>query len=65
MIDSFCLQPRLDWWPDISLMYSKAGELRNMFMDTVNKVTQGFSSHNCPKVSQGVSCDYRAPVFSC
>ncbi|XP_025089024.1 neurofibromin-like isoform X9 [Pomacea canaliculata] len=46
-------QPRLDWWPDISLMYSKAGELRNMFMDTVNKVTQGFSSHNCPKVSQG------------
>ncbi|PVD31241.1 hypothetical protein C0Q70_06653 [Pomacea canaliculata] len=42
-------QPRLDWWPDISLMYSKAGELRNMFMDTVNKVTQGFSSHNCPK----------------
>ncbi|KAK7488237.1 hypothetical protein BaRGS_00020544 [Batillaria attramentaria] len=46
-------QPRLEWWPDISLIYSKAGELRNMFTDTVNKVTQGFSSHNCPKVSSG------------
>ena len=48
-------QPRLEWWPDISLIYGKAGELRNMFTDTVNKVTQGFSSHNCPKVSSGVS----------
>ncbi|XP_076453075.1 neurofibromin-like isoform X4 [Babylonia areolata] len=46
-------QPRLEWWPDISLIYGKAGELRNMFTDTVNKVTQGFSSHNCPKVSSG------------
>ncbi|XP_067682311.1 neurofibromin-like isoform X6 [Haliotis asinina] len=42
-------QPRLAWWPDISLNYGKAGELRNMFTDIVNKVTQGFSSHNCPK----------------
>ena len=49
------LQPRLEWWPDISLIYGKAGELRNMFKDTVDKVTQGFSSHSCPKVSSGVS----------
>ncbi|KAK3767382.1 hypothetical protein RRG08_049749 [Elysia crispata] len=42
-------QPRLSWWPSISLIYPKAGELRNMFNETVNKVTQGFSSHSCPK----------------
>ena len=42
-------QPRLKWWPKISIIYNKAGELRTMFNDVVNRVTQGFSSHNCPK----------------
>ncbi|XP_012529974.1 neurofibromin [Monomorium pharaonis] len=33
-------QPRLPWWPEISLVYSYGTELRNMFTDTLNKVTQ-------------------------
>ncbi|KAL0113512.1 hypothetical protein PUN28_012574 [Cardiocondyla obscurior] len=33
-------QPRLPWWPEISLVYSYGTELRNMFIDTLNKVTQ-------------------------
>jgi len=33
-------QPRLPWWPEISLVYSYGTELRNMFIDTLYKVTQ-------------------------
>lgn len=35
-------QPRLPWWPEISLVYSYGTELRNMFTDTLNKVTQNY-----------------------
>ncbi|XP_049859509.1 neurofibromin isoform X2 [Schistocerca gregaria] len=38
-------QPRLSWWPQIDLVYSKSAELRSMFTDTLNKVTQGYISH--------------------
>ncbi|XP_068081132.1 neurofibromin [Anabrus simplex] len=38
-------QPRLQWWPQIDLVYSKSSELRSMFTDTLNKVTQGYISH--------------------
>ncbi|XP_063221250.1 neurofibromin isoform X2 [Bacillus rossius redtenbacheri] len=38
-------QPRLPWWPQIDLVYSKSSELRSMFTDTLNKVTQGYISH--------------------
>ncbi|XP_071038330.1 neurofibromin isoform X2 [Parasteatoda tepidariorum] len=38
-------QPRLPWWPQIDIVYSKAHELRNMFTDTLTKVTQGCISH--------------------
>jgi len=34
------LQRRLSWWPNIEIMYSKSSELRNLFTDTLNKVTQ-------------------------
>ncbi|XP_076037771.1 neurofibromin-like [Oratosquilla oratoria] len=34
-------QPRLPWWPQTDLVYSKSSELRSMFSDTLNKVTQG------------------------
>jgi neurofibromin 1 len=34
-------QPRLPWWPQIDLVYNKSSELRSMFTDTLNKVTQG------------------------
>ncbi|CAG9134297.1 unnamed protein product [Plutella xylostella] len=33
-------QPRLPWWPQIELLYSRAAELRAMFTDTLNKATQ-------------------------
>jgi len=45
-----CLPQRpLAWWPNISIIYNKATELRNMFTDTLNKVTQGMTSHTAPK----------------
>ncbi|XP_050410069.1 neurofibromin isoform X2 [Patella vulgata] len=47
-------QPQLPWWPNITLIYGKAGELRYMFTDTVNKVTQGFSNH-CQKMSNQIT----------
>lgn len=31
-------QPRLNWWPQIDLVYSRSSELRAMFTDTLNKV---------------------------
>ncbi|XP_040072137.1 neurofibromin [Ixodes scapularis] len=43
-------QPRLPWWPQVDLLYSKAPELRHMFTDTLNKVTQGFISHGPVKM---------------
>ncbi|XP_069683037.1 neurofibromin isoform X4 [Periplaneta americana] len=38
-------QPRLPWWPQIDLVYSKSSDLRSMFTDTLNKVTQGYIAH--------------------
>ncbi|XP_054010836.1 neurofibromin isoform X2 [Hylaeus anthracinus] len=38
-------QPRLQWWPQIDLLYSRSTELRNMFTDVLNKVTQSYISH--------------------
>lgn len=38
-------QPRLHWWPQIDLVYNKASELRAMFTDTLNKVSQGYIAH--------------------
>ena len=45
------LQRRLVWWPNISIIYGKAAELRNMFTDTLNKVTQCMASHTTPKTT--------------
>ncbi|KAK2587535.1 hypothetical protein KPH14_003672 [Odynerus spinipes] len=36
-------EPRLPWWPQIDVVYSRSTELRNMFIDTLNKVTQSYS----------------------
>lgn len=36
-------ESRLPWWPQIDLVYSRSTELRNMFTDTLNKVTQSYS----------------------
>lgn len=38
-------QPRLPWWPQIDLLYSRSTELRSMFTDILNKVTQSYISH--------------------
>ncbi|KAK2723883.1 hypothetical protein QYM36_002292, partial [Artemia franciscana] len=38
-------QPRLHWWPQIEIVYNKSGELRAMFTDTLNRVTQGYGTH--------------------
>ncbi|XP_077511291.1 neurofibromin 1 isoform X3 [Amblyomma americanum] len=48
-------QPRrLPWWPQVDLLYSKAPELRHMFTDTLNRVTQGFvSAHGGGSSSSG------------
>ena len=37
-------QPRLVWWPTIDIVLSRAGELRNLFTDTLNQVNQGMGS---------------------
>ncbi|CAD6227786.1 GSCOCG00006244001-RA-CDS [Cotesia congregata] len=37
--------PKLSWWPEINLVYQRSAELRNLFTDTLNKVTQSYISH--------------------
>lgn len=41
-------QPRLKWWPQIDVVYNKSSELRAMFTDTLNKVSQGVIAHTLP-----------------
>ncbi|XP_046387119.1 neurofibromin isoform X3 [Ischnura elegans] len=48
-------QPRLSWWPQIDLVYNKASELRSMFTDTLNKVTQGYISHTPLRMIQSLT----------
>ncbi|XP_011426816.1 neurofibromin isoform X4 [Magallana gigas] len=43
-------QHPLAWWPRINIIYGKAAELRSMFTDTLNKVTQGMATNPTPKV---------------
>ncbi|XP_062578923.1 neurofibromin-like isoform X10 [Saccostrea cucullata] len=50
-------QQRLPWWPSINIIYGKAAELRSMFTDTLNKVTQGMATNPTPKVT-GSSIPY-------
>ena len=38
-------QRRLAWWEQIGIVYSKSSELRAMFIETLNRVTQGLSQH--------------------
>ncbi|XP_042235752.1 neurofibromin-like isoform X1 [Homarus americanus] len=48
-------QPRLPWWPQIDIVYNKSSELRSMFTDTLNKVTQGCISHTPLRMIQSLS----------
>jgi neurofibromin 1 len=45
-------QPRLSWWPEVHILYSKAPELRAMFLDTFSKVSQTFQAHTPLKMIQ-------------
>ncbi|XP_043264316.1 neurofibromin isoform X1 [Colletes gigas] len=48
-------QPRLSWWPQIDLLYSRSTELRNMFTDILNKVTQSYISHTPLRMIQSLT----------
>ncbi|CAB3359077.1 Hypothetical predicted protein [Cloeon dipterum] len=48
-------QPRLPWWPQIDLVYNKSSELRSMFTDTLNKVTQGCISSTPLRMIQSLA----------
>uniref|UniRef100_V9IE77 Neurofibromin n=1 Tax=Apis cerana TaxID=7461 RepID=V9IE77_APICE len=48
-------QPRLPWWPRIDLLYSRSAELRNMFTDILNKVTQSCISHTPLRMIQSLT----------
>jgi hypothetical protein len=60
------------WWPHIDLVYSKSFELRNMFTDTLNKVTQGVISSTplrmiqvrVPYFQPGKFCAYKNIISS-
>ncbi|CAF4890291.1 unnamed protein product, partial [Rotaria sp. Silwood2] len=48
-------QKHLPWWPQIDIIYSRAGELRNMFTDTLNKVLQSSTFSTTPLRISGVT----------
>ncbi|KAK2156732.1 hypothetical protein LSH36_206g01021 [Paralvinella palmiformis] len=54
-------QPRLLWWPNIEIMYSKSSELRSLFTDTLNKVTQ--MSHAPLRLSQALLCLHQVEII--
>lgn len=49
------IQPRLHWWPLVDLLYSRSAELRAMFTDTLNKVTQGYIAHTPLRMIQSLT----------
>ncbi|KAI1285846.1 Neurofibromin [Halotydeus destructor] len=55
-------QPRLAWWPKIEIIYSKGQELRTIFTDTLNKVTQG--SHTPLRMIQSLSLKEKVSTLS-
>ena len=48
-------QERLPWWPQIDVVYSRAGELRNMFTDILSKVSQSSTFLSMPLRPSGVT----------
>ena len=48
-------QKRLAWWPQIDIVYSRAGELRTMFTDTLNKVSQSSTFSTTPLRFTGIT----------
>ncbi|XP_050702406.1 neurofibromin-like, partial [Eriocheir sinensis] len=52
-------QPRLPWWPQIDIVYNKSSELRSMFTDTLNKVTQGCIPQTPLRMIQGFTLKFK------
>ncbi|XP_045482705.1 neurofibromin [Harmonia axyridis] len=48
-------QKKLNWWPQIDLVYSRSSELRALFTDTLNKVSQGCISHTPLRMIQSLT----------
>ncbi|XP_044015830.1 neurofibromin isoform X2 [Aphidius gifuensis] len=48
-------QPRLLWWPKIDILYTRSCDLRNLFTDTLNKVTQNYISHTPLRMIQSLT----------
>ncbi|KAK9889237.1 hypothetical protein WA026_004512 [Henosepilachna vigintioctopunctata] len=48
-------QKRLNWWPQIDLVYSRSSELRALFTDTLNKVSQGYIAHTPLRMIQSLT----------
>lgn len=48
-------QRRLPWWPQISILYNKSSELKAMFLETLNRVTQGYTAHTPLKIIPSIT----------
>ena len=56
----YLLQHPLPWWPSIDIMYSKSAELRALFTDTLNKVSQ--MAHNMSRSHQQVKPQFTGDI---
>lgn len=48
-------QKSLPWWPQVTMLYNKSPELRDLFIKTLNCVTQGYMSHTPLRMIQSFS----------
>ena len=48
-------QKRLPWWPQISILYNKSSELKAMFLETLTRVTQGYTTHTPLKIIPSIT----------
>ena len=49
------MHKRLAWWPQIVMLYNKSTELRAMFIETLNRVTQGYTTHTPIKIIHSIT----------
>ena len=54
-------QKQLTWWPQITMLYNKSSELRAMFIETLNRVTQGITTHAPLKMIPSI--DFKGKVY--
>lgn len=56
-------QRRLQWWPQISILYNKSSELKAMFLETLTRVTQGYTTHTPLKIIPSITLKDKVPKF--